>query len=602
VPDNFPNGTVQSEADALKGGAVTSEPMSIARCKYITCTTGNDAPTITAKLTLKPNNSYAPINTADGTTCTLTSTPGDTVRGIRKYSCEVAKQNTLQGKEMFLGVRYRITVTDLKNPLAPAPAPIWKVCGDNCDVGTTTLPSMRNYVQVLSHQGQDTTLAGRSLALAAQNVPSVHRWTLDFDIGNDNAYGVALQPDGKYVVIGEADTDGINHQQVALARYTAYGARDAAFGDGGFVLGGLHDDDAGRAVAIQLDGKIVVAGFRGSTNIDFGVWRFTKDGKPDGTFNLLGFNVADFGKGNDYGQAVLLQPDGKILVAGFAADGQNSYDFALARYNPNGTLDKTFGNDGTVRTNVGSGFVRARDAALQADGKILVAGGHEGDFVVVRYLSDGSLDASFGQNGIRKIAVPGNDEAQAIAVMPSGRIVIAGHSNPSPPPTQPAAQSESDEPIAAAASVSGDFGLALLESDGALCECVRFAIDPILRADFGGDETAYAIALQGDGKIVLAGGKRTRPSQMHLARYRFSVLHAPGYQLDSSFGEGGKKTIALGSHSVARSIAVDANNRMTIAGYSNSGGDNEFAIVRDVSSVVKSVPPPRKIYLPLVQK
>jgi uncharacterized delta-60 repeat protein len=351
------------------------------------------------------------------------------------------------------------------------------------------------------------------------------------------------------------------------------------------VLGGLHDTDAGRAVVIQPDGKIVVAGFRGSTNVDFAVWRFTADGKVDNTFSLLGFNVADFGLGNDYGQAVLLQPDGKIVVAGFADSG-TSVDpdrkaFALARFKTNGVLDNTFGNGGKVTTIVGSGFVRARAAALQPDGKIVVAGGHAGDFVVVRYLPDGALDTGFGVNGIKEINLAGNDEAYSIAVLKDGKLALAGYS-------------------------SGDFMLMFLNGNGSICTCGMIPIEPRILTDFGGDEIAYALAVQPDGKIVLAGGKRTTPSQIHLARYKFSSggVTLPGYSLDTTFGNQGKETITVGSHSVARGLTIDANNRMTIVGYGNNGGDDDFVVVRELNSITLTAPPPKRyfIYLPLIRK
>lgn len=218
---------------------------------------------------------------------------------------------------------------------------------------------------------------------------------------------------------------------------------------------------------------------------------------------------------------------------------------------------------------------------MQPDGKIVVAGGHSGDFVVVRYLPNGALDTSFGVNGIKEINLPRNDEAYSIAVLKDGQLALAGYSN-------------------------GDFALMFLNANGSVCGCGQTFSEPRILTDFGGDDIAYALAVQPDGKLVVAGGKRTTPSQIYLARYKFdnSAGTLPGYRLDASFGNQGKEVIAVGSHSVARGLAIDANNRMTIVGYGNNGSDDDFVVVRELNSVTLTTLAANKrfIYLPLIRR
>ena len=160
------------------------------------------------------------------------------------------------------------------------------------------------------------------------------------------------------------------------------GDLDASFGDDGTVLLDF-EGDTGGAVAIQADGKIVVAG-------DSTLARFLPNGALDATFGGDGTVRFDFGSSSyDAASAVALQTDGKIVVAGWSEDSSRNYYFALARYLPNGTLDATFSGDGKVLTNFGSnGWNVAQAVALQADGKIVVGGG----FALARYLPNGTLD------------------------------------------------------------------------------------------------------------------------------------------------------------------------------------------------------------------
>ena len=170
-------------------------------------------------------------------------------------------------------------------------------------------------------------------------------------------------------------------------------------------------------MAIQADGKILVAGV-GMRN--FAVARYNSNGTLDTSFDGDGKLTTDFG-GSDYVSGMAIQADGKIVVAG----GSNS-DFAVARYNSNGTLDTSFDGDGKLTTDF-RGYDLANTMAIQADGKILVAGGSDSDFAVARYNSNGTLDTSFDGDGKLRINFSdGYDFANSMAIQTDGRIVLAG--------------------------------------------------------------------------------------------------------------------------------------------------------------------------------
>ena len=151
--------------------------------------------------------------------------------------------------------------------------------------------------------------------------------TTDFGGSVDRAFAMALQPDGKLVVAGDSDAN------FALARYNSDGSLDAGFGTGGKVITSFGGTDQASAVILQPDGKIVVAGQTDTgVSIDFALARYMPDGSLDGAFGSGGRVTTNFiGNSDDLGSAVALQSDGKIVVGGTSDD-----NFALARYTPEG--------------------------------------------------------------------------------------------------------------------------------------------------------------------------------------------------------------------------------------------------------------------------
>jgi len=300
----------------------------------------------------------------------------------------------------------------------------------------------------------------------------------------------------------------------------------------------------------------------------------TRSGTLDASFGTGGKVTTTFAGGSGAG-AVAVQPDGKLVAAGAAAvNGQ--VDFALARYNSDGTLDTSFGSAGRVTTDSGGRYERATALALQPDGKIVVAGGSAGDlfndFAVARYNNDGRLDTSFGggkvitkfENSADGIA-PGEVSAQAysVAVQPDGKIVVAGEAN-----------IEGEE----------DFALVRYNDDGTLD--ATFGAGGKVITDFGHLEQGfsyafgYSLAVQLDGKIVVAGqafiaGTFTGTFDVALARYNTDGT------LDSSFGTGGKVITDFGSRNdLAFSVAVLPDGRIVVAGQGSVVRGLGFALAR----------------------
>jgi len=250
-------------------------------------------------------------------------------------------------------------------------------------------------------------------------------------------YSVAIQPDNKIVVAGSLWEFGVGFGgDFALARYNPDGSLDTTFGGDGKVQTGICCNDEINSVAVQPDGKIVAVGggFDGTTNTRFFVVRYNVDGSLDGTFGQL---QTPFGVGQ-YASAVRIQGDGKIVVGGVSWTGTSwgsSSHIALARYNSNGSLDATFDNDGKVTSQIVADAGWRSSLAIQPDGKIVAAStsnnGSNDDFALVRYLPNGSLDTTFG-GGDGETTVDfsnSSDAAWSIALDGAGRAVVVGSSD-----------------------------------------------------------------------------------------------------------------------------------------------------------------------------
>jgi uncharacterized delta-60 repeat protein len=395
----------------------------------------------------------------------------------------------------------------------------------------------------------------------------------DFFGRSGGANAIALQADGKMVVAGSA-LSAQGPPDFALARYNSDGSLDGSFGSGGRVttdFGGRSDN--ATAVAIQPDGKILAAGGAdlAGTQFDFALVRYNSNGSLDSTFGSGGKVTTDFNGGLDAATALTLQTDGKIILAGFATAGDPH--MALARYNPNGTLDSSFGTAGKVVTNVNNTRDFANAVAIQSDGKI-VAGGSTltplGSFVMfalARYNSDGSLDPAFGSGGkVTTQVVSGDgedDEIFALAIQPDGRIIAAGEAN-----------------------FRQDFGMVRYLTSGS--PDTSFGVNGVVTTDFNGTlDNARGVVLQIDGKIVLAGAANLTTGStgdFGIARYN------PSGSLDPTFGTGGKGITDFGGNvDIARGVVLQSDNRIVAAGSTiNTPGTGEFAVARYMATAQPS--------------
>ncbi len=251
----------------------------------------------------------------------------------------------------------------------------------------------------------------------------------------DEAHAMAIDSQGRIVTAGQS-INGTALDDFALARYEENGSLDAGFGSAGEVTTGFgtKTDDLGRGVAIDSQGRIVAVG---SSNdglggpSDFAVARFTSTGSPDGGFAGAGKVLTSVRSGDDAAAAVAIDSQDRVVVAGRSSNGLND-DIAVVRYRTDGTLDTSFGGTGKVTTPVGSGLDRANAVAIDSQGRIVVAGptfnGTKDNFAVVRYRADGGLDTTFTGTGkvTTSISASGFDRANAVAIDAQGRIVVAG--------------------------------------------------------------------------------------------------------------------------------------------------------------------------------
>jgi uncharacterized delta-60 repeat protein len=329
------------------------------------------------------------------------------------------------------------------------------------------------------------------------------------------------------------------------------GSLDSGFGSGGKVLTKIGDGSVGQAVALQRDGKIVVAGsIHTGSNWDFALARYTRAGKLDRSFGHGGSVTTDFGSDADYAYGMKIQPDGKIVVAGWttAAGGGR---VALARYRPDGVLDPTFGSGGKVVGRPGYSLA----LALQRDGSLVVGGGGDRRFAVFRFKPDGSPDPAFGFDG--EVTTPFDLDSAAVhglAVQPDGDIVAVG--------------------VAVGHEVE-EWALARYDQGGSLD--TTFGVAGKVTVSYGAlsINDANAVALQGGKRIVVSGGVLN-----HLAIAGF----LPSGALDPSFGVDGGITV-LDSFSPTRAgdasaVRMQRDGKIVIAGEWADLDTREFVVAR----------------------
>ena len=376
--------------------------------------------------------------------------------------------------------------------------------------------------------------------------------------GDDNAYSMAIQPDGRIVMAGRSNNGSVF--DFAVARYNINGTLDTTFHGTGKATTPIGGGGTAFAVAVQADGRIVAAGrTNNGTNADFAVIRYNTDGSLDFTFNGTGKVTTPIGSGDDIGDSVAIQADGRIVLAGYSFNGVDQ-DIALVRYNTDGTLDTTFNGTGKVTTPIGTIHDQAFAVAIQTDGRIVVSGQSAdpvqgSQFAVVRYNTNGTLDTTF--NGTGAVVTPvGSHESVAwtVAIQSDGRIVAGGLSNN---------------------GTDFDLALARYNTNGTLD--TTFNGSGILISPFGsGDDQAWSVKVQTDGRI-LAGGFSSNASGPDFALARFNSDGTP----DTTFNGTGKVVTPIGSgDDTARAVGIEPDGRIVLAGFSSNGLNTDFAVVR----------------------
>jgi uncharacterized delta-60 repeat protein len=387
------------------------------------------------------------------------------------------------------------------------------------------------------------------------------RITTSFGHEVDEAYAAVRAADGRLVVAGLATVPYAGPLEpgqppppgtrgVGVARYLADGSLDRTFGDGGKVTVLLGGDSRAQAVAVQADGKVVLAGWACGPTIagscDFAVARLDASGSLDPGFGAGGVALVDFGGSYERAYAMALLPGGRVAVAGYS-----DRDFALARLDASGALDPSFGTGGRVRTDFRGGDDAAYALVALPDGALVAAGSSFGpsgfDFALARYTAGGALDTTFGEGGRVITDFAGDwDTASALALDARGRLVAGG-----------------------AVTISGnvDFGLARYTPDGR--PDPTFGNGGKLTVDFGATERLDALAVLPGGTLAAAGATNAADE----GDFALALVSPEGYvaRLTTDFASGLDEAHAL--------VPLPGGDLLA-AGSATVGGRRVFAVAR----------------------
>lgn len=403
--------------------------------------------------------------------------------------------------------------------------------------------------------------------------------TTDIAGSAEGAEDMAVQTDGKILLAGYGTTSG--KTAFALVRHNADGSLDTAFGSEGAQLTSFGSGQSiAYAMVLQADGKILLAGdATASDKHVFALASYNTDGSLDTGFSDDGKLTTGFGTWEGLAYAAALQADGKILVAGDIWNG-SQHDFGLMRLNADGSLDTGFGGDGQVSTDFG-GYDAATSIVVQSDGKILVAGssydGKSWDFAVARYNADGSLDTGFSDDGMLTTDIAtaqgfGGSQKSSHDYAADMKVSATGKIY-----------------VAGSASAGSgyDFALARYAADGTL--------EGVVTTDFGSNDYGSSLVLQTDGKMVIAG-KSGSGSKSDMALARYNALDG---SLDTTLDGDGKMTIDIGGKSDdANALVLQADDKLLVAGQADTGtahfvlarlnGDGSLAATNEKAGTAKA--------------
>lgn len=386
---------------------------------------------------------------------------------------------------------------------------------------------------------------------------------VDFHGGIDHALMIATHGDG-LLVAGSASSGGPALTEYGFARLRSDGTLDPAFGSGGRAEAGFGSPVPGRAAAVAAlaDGRLVTAGYAGPgfAGRNIAIARYLADGRLDPSFGAGGRVATDIAGGEDAAAAIALQADQRLIVAGLVSSAGNRR-IGVLRYLADGSADASFGNGGIAIIDGGTLGSESPALALQADGRIVVAAtaygsGGSTDFLVLRLTASGQADTTFGSGGrVLVDASGGRDFATAVQVRSDGSILVAGGGG---------------------TGTNLQFQLAALNSDGSLAG--SFGSGGRVAIDFdGAADVAYALAVVGTGtgqRIHLAGSAVVSGA----ARFAAATLDAAG-TLVPGFGSGGKATFAFGPGPHAATALIADAQRLILAGYGPQGDASDFQLL-----------------------
>jgi len=399
-----------------------------------------------------------------------------------------------------------------------------------------------------------------SICLCFNSILFAQAGSLDPSFGNNgivynakhDSQGYALQADGKILVAGD---------DFIIDRYDQDGSIDAGFGNNGTVKILVNREGSFKSVLYNEDGKIIASGSIQSddyTHFNIILVQCLPDGKIDSSFGVNGIVFTDYGV-NFRTRSMAIQPDGKILITGERSANVNDLKKTfLIRYNTDGTLDNSFGNEGKVITEYDR-EVSSRKILIQPDGKIITAGTYGflnnlPYYMVTRFMTDGKLDKPFGENGIALSGYFGvnpqgiwNTGMRDMVLQSDNKIIVSGITGP--------------EPLI-------NTGLCRFNDDGTLDMAFGLGGKVITSVD-NFETPTYGIALQPDGKII-AGGEYSPKTQSYI--YFSMFRYQPNGMLDSSFGENGRVTTPeAGKYAGAEKVILQPDQKILLLGAANDG-------------------------------
>ena len=396
----------------------------------------------------------------------------------------------------------------------------------------------------------------------------------DIEGGPDRGFGLAPQANGRIVVVGDSRSEsGTEGNKFLTLRYQSNGALDEDFSDDGFDTKQIGDPispaSSATAAVLQPGGKIVVAGqaFNAQGNNDFAVIRYLANGTMDTSFGDNGIRLVDFNGGGDRPVGMALQSTGKIVIAGNTGDGDDIGNFAVARLTPDGTLDKSFTGDGTTTIDFPSSstFDMAAALAVDSDDKIVMVG--HVDVPPPASANDGPLGSAIRQSAVARLNPDGSPDS---SFGDGGRVVLI------------VSETEEDEAYAVTVDHSGrilvsgrvDFAgyIARLRNDGVLHS--SFGINGVMMLPT--QEGTRGLAMQVDGKIIAAGN--VFPDNLVVSRLK------PDGSIDSSFGSAGHATVTQIAFATNIDLRIDKANKIVVAATATSGA-SDVAVIRFLSGL-----------------